>query len=136
MATCISRLLCITLFLLAYVQLGSSSLRCYTCKSQFNGDCDDARGRTLPDEGCENSKLVKAFPQAGSSYVCVVHRMSQSDDPNLSVVRGCAPDHYCDLFPNSNECLVCHTSFCNSSSIMVPSIIISIIGFLCAKFYL
>ncbi|KAF5291510.1 hypothetical protein FQR65_LT01823 [Abscondita terminalis] len=78
MATCISRFLCIALFLLTYVHLGSTSLRCYTCKSQFNGDCDDVRGRTLPDEGCENSKLVKAFPQAGTSYVCVVHRMSQS----------------------------------------------------------
>ncbi|XP_031353436.1 uncharacterized protein LOC116178163 isoform X2 [Photinus pyralis] len=121
------------LTLSAEFNYSSTSLRCYTCKSSFNGDCDDVRGRTLPDEGCENSKLVKAFPQAGTTYVCVVHRMAQSDDPNLSVVRGCAPDHYCDLFPNSNECVTCTTSYCNSSAKIMPSIIVSIIGFVCAK---
>ncbi|XP_031353437.1 uncharacterized protein LOC116178163 isoform X3 [Photinus pyralis] len=78
MASCISRYMCKALILLACIQIGSTSLRCYTCKSSFNGDCDDVRGRTLPDEGCENSKLVKAFPQAGTTYVCVVHRMAQS----------------------------------------------------------
>jgi len=134
MASCISRFLCIALFLLALIELGTS-LRCYQCKSAFNGECDDPRGKILPDEVCEHSKLVKAFPQTGSKFVCVLHRMVQKDDPNLSVVRGCAPENYCAAFEGSKECQICETDLCNSApGILVPSIILSIISFLCAKY--
>lgn len=135
MAVCISQFACLLVFFLAYLQLGTS-LKCYTCKSTFNGDCDDVKGKHIAEETCENSKLVQAFPQAGAQYVCVLHRMVQKDEPTLSVVRGCAPENYCSSFDGSKECLTCATDLCNSSSLMVPSIIFCIISFIVAKCYL
>lgn len=136
MATCISYFMCIALFLLICVQSGTS-LRCYECKSAFNGECDNVKGKNIPDENCNNSKLVKAFPMAGSKFVCVIHKMAQQEgsDVNLSVVRGCAPENYCTSFSGSKQCVTCEKDLCNSSSAVLPSMVLSIASFLCAKYY-
>ncbi|KAF5291520.1 hypothetical protein FQR65_LT01833 [Abscondita terminalis] len=102
-------------------------LQCYTCSSALGEFCDDKFSfnsqATVPIMNCENSPLIP-IPGAGPNTHC--GKTKRYDEKSHDyVTRGCVPENYCRLVKSKmSECKLCENERCNSSTSLLPSILL------------
>ncbi|KAF2887956.1 hypothetical protein ILUMI_18217 [Ignelater luminosus] len=111
--------LAFTAFILSGILHTGNSLQCYSCDSISSNLCEDPVNATLLNTVFCNQR----------NFGCLKQKLPAIGKIEKSVHRGCAAVAFCELLESvSDHCTVCTNDLCNSSSALIPSIVVLLLS--------
>ncbi|KAK4874022.1 hypothetical protein RN001_013382 [Aquatica leii] len=111
-----SEILLLSAFFFCLLEIGTAKL-CFSCTTLKNDKCADPFNLpTTETVSCDET-----------GYGCMKQILPAAGGSSKIVHRGCTPKFYCSTLSSASEhCTVCDVEYCNSSSVLGPSLAVGL----------